>query len=108
MCLRMTTSILLALNDKVSQLAVHFRHIAKTFSERAASQVLGQREPNDPRFMGQTISSNNKRKNPLPLDNTRSRPSPAEPGQPLPDQSVRFATLWLRSIGTTILIAYYA
>ncbi|KAI6750736.1 hypothetical protein HG530_014632 [Fusarium avenaceum] len=56
-------------------------------SQRAASQVLGQREPNDPRFMGQTISSNNKRKNPLPLDNTRSRPSPAEPGQPLPDQS---------------------
>lgn len=89
----MTTSLLLALSDKVCQLAVYSHHIAKTFSERAASQVLAQHEPSDPRFMGQTISSNNKRKNPLPLDDTRSRPSPAEPGQPLPDQSVRFATL---------------
>ncbi|KAM0233289.1 hypothetical protein ACHAP5_010472 [Fusarium lateritium] len=63
------------------------RRASRRSSQRAASQVLAGREPDDPRYMGQTISSNNKRKTPLPLDNPRARPSPAAPGQPQADQS---------------------
>ncbi|KAM0186820.1 hypothetical protein ACHAPI_011484 [Fusarium lateritium] len=63
------------------------RRASRRSSQRAASQASVDRQIGDRRYMGQTISSNNKRKTPLPLDNFRARPSPAAPGQPPADQS---------------------